>query len=121
MGYYSRHELSIEKGDYNAVEIARYMHDQNKKTKAFYPFIEEIKEYIVCDESDAEFELSDEESKWYDQEEEMECLSTQFPDVIFKVHRKGEESGDICDSYYRNGKSVTYEAVMPSLNEEDLK
>ena len=34
---------------------------------------------------------SDEESQWYDHEEEMKELSEKFPDVLFKLHGEDED------------------------------
>lgn len=42
---------------------------------------------------------------WYDYEEDMLDISKQFPDVLFCLHGEGEESGDIWDHYFLNGKA----------------
>jgi hypothetical protein len=53
----------------------------------------------------------------------MLLASKKYPEILFKVHSEGEESGDISDHYYQNGKSAHYEAVVmvPPLDPADLK
>jgi hypothetical protein len=60
--------------------------------------------------------------KWYDHEIDMKELSKRFPEVIFKLHGKGEENDDMWNKYFKNGKMqscyafITYE----SFNENKL-
>ncbi len=48
--------------------------------------------------------------KWYEWKEDMIAFSKKFPKVCFKVHGEGEESGDIWDAYFLNGKYQTHKA-----------
>ncbi len=50
--------------------------------------------------------------KWYSYQEDMIAFSKQFKDVVFKVHGEGEESGDIWDAYFLNGKSQVHKAKI---------
>ena len=52
------------------------------------------------------------ECKWYNHDTEMLDLSKKFPNVIFKLHGEGEETGDIWDTYYKNGKMQHCQAEM---------
>lgn len=66
---------------------------------------------------------SDNRCTWYDHEEEMAGISERFPDVTFKLHGEGEQSGDIWDKYFRNGKRQTCKAeiVIPPMREDAWK
>lgn len=62
-------------------------------------------------------------AKWYDYREDMLAVSSRHPDVLFKVEGEGEEQPDLWHHYFRNGKSVRYEAEItyPELDEGDMK
>ena len=62
----------------------------------------------------------DDEYKWYNYQKDMITLSNLHKDCIFRVHREGEESGDIEDTYYKNGKIVHTERLNSKLPEPDL-
>lgn len=49
-------------------------------------------------------EISLEDNSWSGEEDDLEKLSIQFPDVVIEVFRDGEDDGDKCYSYYKNGK-----------------
>jgi hypothetical protein len=55
---------------------------------------------------------TEESCKWYEHDKDMVAMSLEFPGVIFKLHGEGEESGDIWDSYYLNGKTQTHKAKV---------
>lgn len=61
--------------------------------------------------------------KWYEHEEHMKKLSTKIPYVLFKLSGEGEDSGDIWDKYFFDGKMASYhaEVKVPPFNEFDLK
>lgn len=44
------------------------------------------------------------ECKWYSYENDMKELSKKFPNILFTLSGKGEESFDIWRRYYLNGK-----------------
>lgn len=50
--------------------------------------------------------------KWYRHDEDMKRISRKYPDTIFILEGKGEESGDIWKKYYLNGKCQKSEAVI---------
>ena len=41
---------------------------------------------------------------WYDWEEDMILLSRKFPDVLFKLNGSGEDSEDLWEAYFLNGR-----------------
>lgn len=43
------------------------------------------------------------EDTWYDYEQDMLDLSTQFPDVLFSVYCEGDDRDDIWTRYFKNG------------------
>ena len=61
--------------------------------------------------------------KWYDHDPEMKKFSKKYPDVLFCLHGDGEESGDIWDKYYHDGKSQVCKAqiVVPAFDKNKLK
>lgn len=67
----------------------------------------------------------DDSVKWYDFNEHMKKFSKlkKHKDVLFVLNGEGEESGDIWQGYYKNGKSIIHHAVLtfPEFKEEDLK
>lgn len=111
MGYYTYYDMQVKdisgKG-YNAYKILKYMQDQNIFKEKFYTFsdnLDELLEDINPESNDYELCLkSDEESQWYDHEEEMKESSEKFPDVLFKLHGEGEDNGDLWNKYFMNGK-----------------
>ena len=46
---------------------------------------------------------SEDETTWHSEEEDMRAISSDHPDLIFEVHRKGEDWDDVEDVYYCNG------------------
>ena len=50
--------------------------------------------------------------KWYNHEEDMKQLSREFPDILFELCGEGEESGDIWEKYFKNGKMQCCKAVL---------
>jgi len=66
---------------------------------ALYIKANEEMSYCLSDEGD-----SDQAGKWYDHEKDMRDMSKKFYGVLFTLHGEGEESGDIWNKYFLNGK-----------------
>jgi hypothetical protein len=124
MGYNTSYSLSWTKQP-NYVEQPNCDHDIELPAK-FCPecgkpggFVELNK--IVADHIKGSEEMSyalcpdgstSENSKWYDWERDMRAMSSEIENVLFKLHGEGEESSDIWDAYFLNGKSQRHEAVI---------
>ena len=65
-----------------------------------------------------EFEDGNFNSKWYHFTEDMCKLSVEFPYVLFTLHGEGEESPDLWEEHYLDGKYQTAVAkiVYPKVN-----
>ena len=85
MGYYTRHELEIVKGDNSLIDAFRD--------------VSEDAQYAIDSNGGSE-----ESCKWYDHQDELKKFSLLHPDALFKLSGEGEDSGDIWREYYRNGK-----------------
>lgn len=61
--------------------------------------------------------------KWYEHEEVMRKMSKDVRGLLFKLHGEGEETGDIWDKYFLNGKMQICKAqvVIPTFDEKLLK
>lgn len=92
MGYYTNYQLTIQKDD-------KYLIDKDK----FIQQLKEIAGYTFYAYESNEF-LSSDGIKWYDHNIDMQCISKDFPDVIFKLCGEGEIGEDLWQAYFLNGK-----------------
>ena len=120
--------IDIDKKCYNSYSIAKYMLDKLKEHNWYYPFEYSLKDFLneITEESGITFALTlenDYASKWYDNEKEMLELSKEFPDVLFKLHGIGEESEDIWNEYFMNGKNQYCKAefIIPPFDRNKLE
>jgi hypothetical protein len=93
MGYYTNFQLTVFEGtaDMDAVRIA-LGHVMGLPSEES-PF-----------ENDGDCITTADSLKWYDHDDDCAEMSTQFPNVVFKLHGEGEETGDLWDAYYKDGK-----------------
>lgn len=105
MGYYSRFEIEQKNTNIDYEVIAKKL----EKVSGGYTF-NEWNGVLY----------SDDNYKWYDYQKDMKKLSSLYPETIFKVHREGEEAGDIEDTYYKNGKLVSTVTLDAKLPEPDF-
>lgn len=106
MGYYTCHSLSLE--------------NETPEQKA--QIINRLKEMDIIDYAlDETLECYD-SVKWYEEEKQMKQISTEFPQVHFKIHGEGEDSGDIWDHHYLGGKIQRCKAkiIIPSFDPNKL-
>lgn len=98
MGYYTHYSVSIDgyTGDKDPEEFV------GEETAYGNPF--------------------EDECKWYDHEEDMKKISEKYPDMVFHLHGEGEESGDLWDKHFKNGKMQKCRAkiVIEPYNESKL-
>lgn len=109
MGYYSHFKLDASGQPDDIKAFENYL-----KTKDKYD-----KEYYECFR--AYFEEERESTKWYEYQEDLKRLSTEFPTLLFILYREGGDAGDLEYSYYKNGKmqlcpaKYTFDEYNPSL------
>lgn len=101
MGYDTTYTLSATQGHHNQEEIEEKL--------------QEISGYSI------EFGWND-SCKWYDHEQDMKTLSKIYPETTFLLEGEGEESGDIWQKYFKNGKMQVCKAeiVFPAFDESKL-
>jgi len=60
---------------------------------------------------------------WYNHREDMVKLSAAFPDVLFTLWGRGDESDDLWKQYFLGGKCQVAEAIItyPDFDEGELK
>lgn len=75
-------------------------------------WIEAHEEVGYALQSDGE---SNESCKWYEYEKDMRKLSEEIKNVLFTLHGEGEESGDIWNAYFLNGKMQKEKASIQIL------
>ena len=61
-------------------------------------------------------------AKWYDWDKDMLLLSTRFPKAVFCLHGDGEETEDMWDAYFKNGRTQFCHAEIsyPPYDEASL-
>lgn len=91
MGYYTDFKLTILNNDEDVLGL-----------------IEELEEVSTYPWSD----LSLYGAKWYGWEVDMRLISKKFPSVLFKLSGEGEETGDIWEAYFKDGKMQLCKAVI---------
>ena len=78
-----------------------------------------LEEYL-CENCYASFE---DERTWYSHVEDMKSVSLLHPDILMKLSGEGEESGDLWESYFLNGKTQLCKSIItyPPFSEDLLK
>ncbi len=57
--------------------------------------------------------------KWYEHEDDMRQMSKAIPDVLFHLSGEGEESGDIWDAWFLNGKGQSHDVELRRKEKPD--
>ena len=124
---YNMEVKDIDGKGYDAYKIVEYMLYRLVVFDEFYPFQDQLEDFIEKYYSEmGKFCIlsfdNTERTKWYTDDKEMLKLSKKFPDVLFKLHGEGEESDDIWERYFMNGKSQYCQAeiVIPPFDKSKL-
>lgn len=114
MGYYTNYTITAF--DYDGeckreIEVIDYHADA--KDSQIVADLERIASFLPTRDS----------CKWYEHEEDMIKLSQKHPAILFKLHGAGEETGDIWDKWFLNGKKQICKAtiVIPDFDAKLLK
>lgn len=104
MGYFTRYSLAVyaHEEDANLHEI--YSHD-DRESEPCDGFAFDINQI-------ADYEVFSNRCKWYEHEQHMREYSKQHPKLVFQLHGEGEESGDIWQKWFVNGKMQTCHAKI---------
>lgn len=88
MGYYTHYSLTLEEGP----------------SGQYAEMLRDIDVILGCDDLSRYEAVYD---KWYGYEEDMERLSRKYPDITVRVNGDGEDSDDLWQSFWRNGRQFT--------------
>ena len=104
MGYYTRYEIDVVKGDTSLIVDLREFSENAK--------------YAINDSGDSE-----DSCKWYKHQDDLKRFSLLHPEALFKLSGEGEENGDMWHEYYRNGKMQLCKAkiIYDEFNADLLK
>ncbi len=99
MGYYTTFSLEI-------VDGPTTIQDSCPECNSPDTFNALIIDTIRSHHDGIDYSLS-QEDKWYGHEEEMQEISTKYPETTFKLRGEGEENADVWVKFFKNGKVVT--------------
>lgn len=109
MGYYTDYEIGIEKHN-SLIDVT-----DDEFVETIVNRLNEISDYVFDDD------LTLYGAKWYDWEEHIKKLSSEFPSVLFIVDGVGEENGDVWRGYFTDGKSQIEKARIQFLPFDESK
>ena len=92
MGYYTTFSLALEEGP----------------REQYQRMLEDI-DAIMGDNGMSSFESVN--AKWYSYDTDIRELSLRYPDITFRVNGDGEDSDDLWQDFWHNGKRFS-ERVM---------
>ena len=116
MGYQTNYKLKIKNQEGEDVTkatlaslVEKYAEDQD---------INFVLTIGLSEDGDTEEPL-----KGYEHEVNLHSFSKEHPDLLFKLSGEGEESSDIWDKYFKNGKMQKCYAVVviPEFDESKMK
>ena len=99
MGYLTNYTLDCYDNRANSFDISF----ATELGKALTAALHEIDPDYFDDDFDLT-NLSYQEWKWYDHDEDMVKLSLRFPDYTFILEGEGEENGDLWRAIYHDGQ-----------------
>lgn len=114
MGYYTFYKLKINEATNEQKELM--VKELNENNKDYSDA--EILEYLINNPNDTP------EYKWYEYRIDMEKLSSKFPEIKFTLNGEGEESNDIWEITFLNGKIISVkfaETNMVELFDDEMQ
>lgn len=99
MGYYTTYRLTLESDPSNQKEEINELITKGHEDYFCYGIMEGIDE-------------DNEAAKWYDSDTDMMRLSKKYPEVVFLLEAKGEDSGDLWQEYWKNGSYQRCNAII---------
>lgn len=115
MGYYTQYTLQMEKFDSD---------DKMLNEDELLPIISELRStYKSASYAIDEMGEFKEDCTWYEHEDEMKEFSKKHPTILFTLIGEGEESGDLWEKHFLNGKMQTCNATInfPPFDVNKLK
>ena len=97
MGYRSYYTLTVHSD--NKDEIIKQLREENEEAADAF----------------GDDGCPEDETKWYESDEDMKAFSLKHPGVLFEMSRGGEERDDNSITYYKDGKmqccgaTITYD------------
>ncbi len=85
MGYITSYRLQVIEGDPDLIR----------------QFVDECENANYAIDADGN---AQESCKWYKSEEDMKAFSKKHPEALFRLDGEGEDSDDLWQQYWRNGK-----------------
>lgn len=112
MGYYTYYYGEVYEGQVDEKDVALAIANLPEFAFVNKDDIKTIDDVIAFDSM-----------KWYNCVEDMKKVSLQFPGVTIKIHGDGEDSDDMWNAYFKDGKAVVYRAEIfyPYYDEDDLQ
>lgn len=98
MGYYTNYDLHVK--PVKKEDVSDIFDELYRRDLFNYVF---DKDFMYDDHTCALYFNAWGEQKWYEHDEDMEEISRQFPNCVFKLECNGED-GDRWIVFYQNGK-----------------
>ena len=98
MGYYTQFSITLEDGP----------------EEQYGRMLKDIDDILGCGDMSA-FEAV--YAKWYRIEEDMERLSRKYPDITVRIYGDGEESDDLWQTFWHNGRQFSERVHFACYND----
>lgn len=135
MGYYTAFDMEVTKtedsmlkllrgyigprlSEEEQLEVTRALCNEGTYFEGGYEEDRAKRSYSFCDQA-WDYLVSEDTMRWYDHDDDMKQLSTQFPDYYFLLNGRGEEHEDQWRKVYHNGKIVCHQTIKMYFDEVD--
>lgn len=98
MGYYTNYNIYLEDGP----------------EEEFAKMLKDIDDILGCGDMSA-FEAV--YAKWYSMGEDMDRLSRKYPDITVRIYGDGEESDDLWQTFWHNGRQFSERVHFAGYND----